>query len=111
MSEQPLKDPHSQAGRKGRAASGISLVELMMVVMILGLLSVVAVPVLSRYLRRARTVEATMNLRKLYDATVAYYATEHSDAYGTALPKQYPLPSGAAQAQTKSSDAVRTRSM
>ena len=63
---------------------------LMMVVMILGLLSVVAVPVLSRYLRRARTVEATMNLRKLYDSSVSYYESEHAQQNGTILARQFP---------------------
>lgn len=69
---------------------GFTLVELMIVVSIIGILAAGAVPAYSRYIRRSRTVEATMNIRKLFDATVAYYLTERADNNGAILPKSFP---------------------
>lgn len=71
-------------------AHGFTLVELMVVVAIIGLLSSVAIPSFSRYIRRSRTVEATMNLRRLFDSASAYYMSEKADATGRILPRQFP---------------------
>jgi type IV pilus assembly protein PilA len=43
------------------------------VVPIMGALAATAIPAFMKYIRRAKTVEATMNLRKLFDSGVAYY--------------------------------------
>lgn len=71
-------------------AHGFTLVELMVVVAIIGLLSSVAIPSFSRYIRRSRTVEATMNLRRLFDSASAYYMSEKANKDGKIVPKQFP---------------------
>jgi len=73
-----------------RVRQGFTLVELMIVVAIIGILAALALPAFIRYIRRARTSEATMNVRKLYDASVAYYEAEHTDRAGSILAKQFP---------------------
>src|SRR5580658_3112860 len=65
--------------------------ELLLVVLLLGLLSAAVIPAFRKYLRRSKTSEATLNVRRLYDGAVAYYETEHQSCSGTAvLPPQFP---------------------
>jgi prepilin-type N-terminal cleavage/methylation domain-containing protein len=77
-----------------KRASGFTLIELMIVVVILVILAAIAIPSLVKYIRRSKTVEATMNLRKIFDSSVAYVMAEHADVNGTALPKQFPTSAG-----------------
>jgi type IV pilus assembly protein PilA len=70
--------------------NGFTLIELMIVVAIIGILAAVAIPAFMKYIRRSKTVEATMNVRKLFDSSVSYYEGEHSDLSGNILPKQFP---------------------
>ena len=64
----------------------------MIVVAIVGVLAAVAVPAFMKYVRRSKTVEASMNVRKLYDSSVAYYEGEHATIAGTIVPqKQFPV--------------------
>src|SRR3954453_9338562 len=69
---------------------GFTLIELMIVVAITGLRAAVTIPAFMKYIRRSKTVEATMNVRKLFDSSVAYYEAEHSNTSGTILAKQFP---------------------
>ncbi|MBM4321226.1 MAG: type II secretion system protein [Deltaproteobacteria bacterium] len=55
--------------------SAFTLVELMIVVATLGVLASMAIPVFVKYFRRSKTVEALMNLRKLYDSSTAYFVS------------------------------------
>lgn len=76
----PQKAP-SLTGRDRRrflTAKGFTLIELMIVVAILGILAVVAVPALQKYMRRAKTAEAKVQLAKLYDAASSFYKSEHA---------------------------------
>jgi prepilin-type N-terminal cleavage/methylation domain-containing protein len=57
---------------------GFTLVELMIVVAIIAILAMVAIPAFVKYVRRSKTVEATMNVRKLYDSSVSYYESERA---------------------------------
>lgn len=56
--------------------SGFTLIELMIVVAILGILAAIAIPAFVTYVRRAKTVEATENVAKLFDAVATYYSKE-----------------------------------
>lgn len=68
---------------------GFTLIELMMVVAIIGILVAVAVPLVSRYLKKSKTSEASLNLRKIYDGEVTYYSEEHTDGSGGLLSKMF----------------------
>jgi len=73
-----------------RKVRGFTLIELMIVVAIIGVLAAVAIPAFMKYIRRSKTTEATMNLRKMYDGAVAYYVSEHSDITGQPIDRQFP---------------------
>lgn len=73
---------------------GFTLIELMIVVAIIGILAAVAIPAFMKYIRRSKTSEATMNVRKIFDSSVAYFEAEHADKTGTILAKQFPAPIG-----------------
>jgi type IV pilus assembly protein PilA len=70
--------------------TGFTLIELMIVVAIIGILAAVAIPAFMKYIRRSKTSEATMNLRKLFDSSVAYFLAEHADSAGGTVAKQFP---------------------
>jgi type IV pilus assembly protein PilA len=44
---------------------------------VVGILAAVAIPAYMKYIRRSKTVEATMNLRRLFDGAVSYYESHH----------------------------------
>jgi type IV pilus assembly protein PilA len=74
-----------------QSRKGFTLIELMIVVAIIGILAAVAIPAFMKYIRRSKTSEATMNIRKLYDSSVSYYQEEHAARDGQVLPRQFPV--------------------
>ncbi len=68
---------------------GFTLIELMVVVAVIGILASVAIPMFSRYMKKAKTAEAPLNLRKIYDGQIVFYQGEHPSAAGTLMSKQF----------------------
>lgn len=74
-----------------KRSNGFTLIELMIVVAIIGVLAAVAIPSFLKNIKRAKTTEATLNVKKLSDGAVAYIH-EELNAAGSAVPinKQFP---------------------
>ena len=82
-----------------KASGGFTLIELMIVVAIIGILAAVAIPAFIKYLRKAKTVEATEGLDKLKAGAEQYFQSDHYDtSTGNLLPKYFP------QTETLTSD-------
>lgn len=56
-----------------RRQGAFTLIEIMIVVAILGILAAIAIPALSKYMKRAKTSEARVSLAKMFDGASAYY--------------------------------------
>ena len=85
---------------------GFTLVELMIVVAIIGILAAVAIPAFMKYIRRSKTTEAAMNVRKMFDSTVTYHEAEHADINGNILNRAFPSTQANTPAQNSCCGAV-----
>ncbi|HLG20215.1 MAG TPA: prepilin-type N-terminal cleavage/methylation domain-containing protein [Bdellovibrionota bacterium] len=61
---------------------GFTIIELMVVVFIIAVLAAVAIPLVGRYLKKSKTAEAALNIRKIYDGEVSYFQEEHTLSSG-----------------------------
>jgi type IV pilus assembly protein PilA len=73
-----------------RNRKGFTLIELMIVVAILGILAAVAIPAFLKYIKRSKTSEATMQIRKMFDSSVTYFSNDWADSSGNQLSHQFP---------------------
>ena len=73
---------------------GFTLIELMIVVAILAILAVVAVPAFIKYMRKAKTSEATLQLDRIYEGAVTYFQTPRADNTGVPILCQFPEAQG-----------------
>ena len=74
-----------------RIRGGFTLIELMIVVAIIGILAAVAIPAFMKNARKAKTTEATTNVKKMYDGARSYYEEELNGRGSiTPIAKQFP---------------------
>lgn len=72
MFDLAVRHPDTAHGRAARARVGSDLIGLY----VAGVAAAVAIPAVMKYIRRSKTHEATMNVRKMYDAAVMFYVQD-----------------------------------
>jgi type IV pilus assembly protein PilA len=60
------------------AQAGFTLIELMIVVAIIGILAAVAIPAFMKYIKKAKTTEATTHVQKIYLGARTYWMDRNS---------------------------------
>jgi len=61
----------------------------MITVAIVGILAAVAIPAFLKYIKRSKSVEAAINVRRIYDGEVAYFMEETASQSGVIASKQF----------------------
>ena len=73
---------------------GFTLIELMLAVTILGLLASLAIPAYARFVRRSKTSEAVVNVRRMFDGAVTCYQMDSVTREGEGQAPRFPLSVG-----------------
>ncbi len=71
---------------------GFTLIELMIVVAIIGVLAAIAIPAFMKYIKKSKTSEARLFVKKIYDGARAYYMDPNIERHDSIqpLPAQFP---------------------
>ncbi len=56
----------------------------------MGVMAAIAIPAFVKYIKRSKTIEASMNVRKMFDSAVTYYYEERAGLDGTIQPQAFP---------------------
>lgn len=88
---------------------GFTLIELMIVVTIIGILAAIAIPAFDKAVRRSKTSEATINLRRIFDGAITSYQSEGVDRAGEGQQSKFPTTIGATPGENICCDQVGQR--
>ena len=92
--------------KKNTKKSGFTLIELMIVVAIIGILAAVAIPAFINYMKRAKTSEATVNMKTITEGVMSYFDKE-TNGVSHAVPVNAPrTPNNAPSASKVTIDAT-----
>lgn len=75
----------------GKKTNGFTLIEMMITVAIIGVLAAVAVPAYLKNIKKSKTTEATLHIKKIQEGALSYYHEENVKS-GSAVPiaRQFP---------------------
>ena len=76
-----------------------------------GVGAAVAIPAFMKYIRRSKSIEASMNVRRMYDSSVAYFESEQINLDGTPKPKHFPASAPRTPATTACKDGNSVKHM